>query len=455
MAPKQALALRQDPTCPPGRSERLSHVSNLSATRLAILLVSLGLSLLTGVASIFADEVRADHSETRSESGITRRTYAGDVRASFQHSRIEADSAVVSTDSRQYSFYQNVAFWDDRYLVYADRVIYDAANQTADLSGHVSLADADCRLSAAQVTYHATTQTIEASGDVHISLPENQGEIKADRWFRDATSDSTSGSGDVRFTQAEAETLTIASDRFSSGEKGNRTLFTGSVSLRQGQWRGNAHTATIHKQGDRVVLKGETQLARPRSETDSTSTTADKTVMITEASLLRGMELTGSSRIDIQREEEAGHVSTAVSADTSRLAFDGGDLTDLAAFGNVRIVLAGPDSTFSQLDGEDASVRLTAGEPDRVHVNGSGDLHHASGSSDLRAHITGQGVAIDLVGSQVRAIRVDSNAVCEIQGDHPARLSGDRLHLVFEAGRLAKAEVKGRVQGRYQTGKTP
>jgi hypothetical protein len=80
-----------------------------------------------------------------------------------------------------------------------------------------------------------------------------------------------------------------------------------------------------------------------------------------------------------------------------------------------------------------------------------GKLILGADGDSLNADISGYGLTIDLMSAAIQSVRVDSVAVYEIKGDHPTRLSGKHLRLLFDHKKLTRAEVDGDVQGQYQS----
>ena len=336
-------------------------------------------------------------------------------------------------------------------MVYADTVIYDVSNRTAVLSGRVRLSDDERHLSAERVTYRSREQTVEASGNVHIGLPEDAGAVRSDYWFRDVASDSSFGKGNVRFTRHKSDTLTIAAHSVSSHQLASRMRFAQNVTIRQGKWKAQSRIATFLREDELVILEEDARLFRASSETDSVSAEADRVELILKDNIIREMGLFSHARIDLLSTRQDAPSTSTVSSDTSRVTLEHQQVTALRAFGRVNIRLETPGSASSQLSGETAHILFEDGEPNRIRIEGPGNLSHERSDGTLQANIAGYGLTIELIDSALHTVRVDSDAVCDLEGDRPMRLSGDRLTLMFELGILVRAEVEGGVQGQYRS----
>jgi lipopolysaccharide export system protein LptA len=396
-----------------------------------------------------SDEVRADRSETRSDGDLTRRTYAGSVSATFRHSSVTSDSAVVTSDSNQYLFHQDVRYEDGKYVVFADHLLFDSANQIATLSGDVRLSDGEQSLTAGRVVYRASREIIEASKGVRIKLGEDEGIIRADSWFRDVASDSSAGSGDVRFSRVRTDSLQIRSDSVVA-KSAREMVFSADVHLRHGEWTASSANAAV-LESERITLSGMAQLSRLSGDSDSVSASSDTAHLNLESGQLSELVLAQHAEIGIQHANMDTVTLSTVSADSSWLTFEAESLSQLTASGSVEMRFDTPGRSTSTLQGSFAIIRFREDKPYHVLIKGQGEMVHKTADSALSATISGVGLEVDLTRSVLGAVRVDSNAVCNLEGEHPTRLSGDRLHLTFEDSRLIQAEVEGRVRGQYRT----
>ena len=231
MVPKRALDSWQNRTCPRGPFARWSPAS-IPLDSLAFLLIT----LLIGGLSAYGDEVSADRSKTHRQGDLTRRTYAGDVKAAFRSNIIQADSAVATSNSDQYRFYQNVRFADERYTVRANHLVYYTASGVARLFGDVTLSDGDRRLTADRVS----SGRLSARGDV--SAVRGDLKLTADRGYKQATPGVSSAGGSVHYVQVSADTLEVMA---ASAVVDDRYRFLSSVEVRQGAWSGSADQAII------------------------------------------------------------------------------------------------------------------------------------------------------------------------------------------------------------------
>lgn len=428
------------------------RLSRASTARVSLLLLCTFLSILSNTS---ADEVRADRSETRSAGDTTHRSYSGDVRATFASARVRADSAVATSDSKHYLFHENVRYEDDRYVVFADRLSYDAAGQTAVLSGGVRLSEGGRSLSADRVIWSADRQTVEAVGGVRVGLPDGGGDLYAGRWYQDVAADSADGSGDVRFVRAASDTLSIVAERVASSGEGGPLRFSTAVTLRQGDWRATSGRAIVSGSRDRVRLLDGVHLERDRSPADSVRATAHSAVLTLADDKLTEIFLADSVEIRTTRLEADTTIVSTVASDSSRLVLGAGEMERLDAEGAVSISVDADGTSSSRLRGSRASIRLVGGHPATVRLEREGEMDHALADASLTATITGYGLGVELDGPHLRGVTVDSLAVCDLEGKHPTRLSGDRLRLTFKDGQMAVAEVDGGVKGQYRGVEAP
>jgi hypothetical protein len=223
------------------------------------------------------------------------------------------------------------------------------------------------------------------------------------------------------------------------------------VTIRQGKWKAQSRIATFLREDELVILEEDARLFRASSETDSVSAEADRVELILKDNIIREMGLFSHARIDLLSTRQDAPSTSTVSSDTSRVTLEHQQVTALRAFGRVNIRLETPGSASSQLSGETAHILFEDGEPNRIRIEGPGNLSHERSDGTLQANIAGYGLTIELIDSALHTVRVDSDAVCDLEGDRPMRLSGDRLTLMFELGILVRAEVEGGVQGQYRS----
>ena len=393
-----------------------------------------------------AEEVRASRSETRTVDGSVHRTYAGSVRATFGGSRVESDSASVSPKTREYVFQQNVRFEDERYVVFADELLYDSTVPSATLKGNVRLSDGSRSLQAGRVTYREDRSTVAAAGDVRVSLKDSSGFLRADVWFQNVRTDSMSGSGHVRYTTSGPDTLTIVSGRVASVDNGI-LAFAEAVRLGQSVWTTLSATAIVSAGRDTVVLSGDVTMTRA-GEGDSLVATSESALLSVEDEMLVGAILTGDVVVNT-RANKGDSAVTVVRADTCAITLNGNDLQSLDASGSATLVVENSENAHSALDAGQLSIDMDANRPRRVIASGEAKMVHTSGDGETTARISGHGLSLGLDASVLESVRVDSVATCDIEGEHPTRLSGDRLELSFKDGKLSTSEVEGRVKGRY------
>lgn len=400
--------------------------------------------LLLVASAAAADEVSAARSRTTTTDGVTERSYAGDVIATLRGSRIAADSAVVVSGTERYRFYRSIRFQDDRFTVHADSLVYRADAGEVLLGGRVRLSDGDRAIEAERVVYRLDEETVEATGAVRVR--DDGTTIAADRWFRHAGRDSTHASGSVRLSRSGADSIQVRSRRL--GGTGGILQFDEDVYLRQGAWEGAAATAVIEADGGLIRLEGDPEVRRVTADSDSLKANGSGVSLITLDNAVTRLELHGAARIRSARAAtaEGGPMTTTIEADSALIHVTDRTIGRLEAFGAVAIGLrAGEAST--DLAGKRAEIVFAAESPERILLTGTGSVRHEG--PEVGADISGHGIRIDLADGDVKAVRVDSAAACAITGEHPTRLSGERLHLTFSAGRLAGARVEGGVEGRY------
>ena len=394
------------------------------------------------LGSSLADEIRASRSETRTRNGRTSRSYAGEVTAILQHSRIRADSAAVTAEEQAYHFYKNVQFQDDRYTLFADRLTFDSHTRITRLSGGVRLADEARTLSAREVTYRQAASTVNAKGDVRIALAGG-GHVRANRWFRSVSGDSSVGSGSVRYRNGENGTLTIESPALTAYEGGDSLRFTNGSSLAQGAWASHSASTTILRDAGRVELEGEPSLTRTGREAYTIRATASMAVLELANEVLSVVNLLGSADLTVSRKESAA----TIQADTCALKVDGDQVSLIEAQGNVRIHIGSNEAGKSSVNGGSSLISFKDGEPVHIRVDKEGSLLHASSDSSLVIDIDGYGLTLDLSGSDLKTVRIDSAGLCRLGGNQPTHLSGDRVFLLFEERKLVRAEIEGHVKG--------
>jgi len=391
---------------------------------------------------VFCDEIRAEKSETTDAAGVTERVYRGAVSALLQNSRIMSDSALVRTGSTIYRFYSNARFENGDFVVSADHLQFNTATQSATLEGHVHLADGKRTIRADRVVWQADAQTVEASGRVKTTPGEADVSITADRWFSNSASDSSAGSGNVHY---QSKSMSIRSNQVTHVQSA-LTRFSEDVSITAGMWGALAAVAEVR---DRKLTLSQSPSAS-RSDSDSTQfdvsgntiemTFTDTTVSVTQ--------VTGDVRIRTQRLRDKIPATSTIVADSSRIT-ENGDVANLEAYGSVSITLDRPGVSVSKVLGDAAQILFLKTNPERIGIPGFGSLEHERLDGEVDAVVKGDSMTIDLGGSSLKRIQVDSNAVADLDGNQPIKLSGDRLVLGFRHGKLTQADVNGSVRGQY------
>tara|TARA_A100001037_G_scaffold276576_1_gene275961 strand:- start:110 stop:1222 length:1113 start_codon:yes stop_codon:yes gene_type:complete len=363
------------------------------------------------------------------------------VKAAFRSNIIQADSAVATSSSDQYRFYQNVRFADERYTVRANHLVYYTASGVARLFGDVTLSDGDRRLTADRVSYESISGRLSARGDVSAA----RGDLKltADRWYKQATPGVSSAGGSVHYVQVSADTLEVMAD---STVVDDRYRFLSSVEVRQGAWSGSADQAII-TDGERILMTDQATLRRDLDSTRTVSSSAQSILLTLAETVVSEAVMSDSVLVVFASRADTTSRST-IAADSSHLAFEETTLSALEAYGAAEISVATGGSS-SVVGGSTVQVTFSDDHPEHVLINGEGTLHHQAGDGSLTVTITGTGIRVTLTDDALRSVTADSNAVCEIEGEHPTRLSGDRLRLEFEDGKMRLSEVEGKVKGRY------
>ena len=377
--------------------------------------------------------------------------YGGQVQALFNGNRISSDSAVVASNTHQYTFYQSVRFQNDRNEIFAERAIYDAANQVATLSGRVRLTDANRRLRADTVTLQIPLQQIRAFGHVAVGLSVDT-RVQADQWFQDFNADTSSGKGSVSFFHNFEDSLWIEAGQMSVKGKEQRLGFTGDVKFRMGYWYASADSLNYLQEEEQVILNRKVYLSARRMEgsSDSVSASASTAKIQLNSGDFEQVMLHEKARFYIIRADSFGQTVSTIHSDTALVIFKDDQVLDIRVDGNVKIRITTPDSSESTVESTASRIGFEGGKANQIRIEGEGKMLHGSQNDSLRAEISGYGLTIILHDAVVLSVDVDSNAVCELQGDLDTRLAGERLFLQFEDRKLVRTEVHGSVLGHYR-----
>jgi hypothetical protein len=275
--------------------------------------------------------------------------------------------------------------------------------------------------------------------------------VLTDQWFQDVDADTSSGLGSVSFLHNKGDSLVIKAGQVSVKSKGQRFGFTKDVQFRKGYWHAYADSLDYWQEEEQVILNREVYLSTRRHEafTDSVSVSASTAKIQLGSGHFEKMTLQNDARFDIIRADRSGETVSTIHSDTALVIFEDDRVLEIRVDGNVEIRITTPDSSESTLESASSRIGFEDGTANLIRIEGEGKMLHGSRNDSLRAEISGYGMTIVLRDAVVRSVNVDSNAVCQLQGDHPTRLSGEHLSLHFEDRRLVRAEVDGGVLGQY------
>lgn len=301
---------------------------------------------------------------------------------------------------------------------------------------------------------------MEASGQVEMAYASQGVSLRTGALLYSARGDSGVALGAVealRKPGAEGgDTLRIAADTLRFSEGGERMRFNGDVRVvpRPGV---QALCQTAHYSG----LEGRMDLlGHPRAGWQQEGATGRDSVEI-EAKQLRlgfehgrlaALELLDSVTVCTQQLLDTGGDRRAIRADTCEILFLDSRMAHLKATGRVEAFLHPADGAETRLEGDGIWMAFGQGRLDSVEVKGACRVAHVPADGKVESRMSGRRISLRLSLERIQRILIVDEAVCEQTGnleDGDIHLTGDRLDLFFEGGRLQRAVGEGGVAGRY------
>ncbi|MBT4140701.1 MAG: hypothetical protein HOE48_22505 [Candidatus Latescibacteria bacterium] len=397
-------------------------------------------------------QITASWVETQLGGGGSSRTYAGRVafKDSVKALQIWADSAYVQGTT--YIFVANLVFQDSTRKVRARKLTYDNGARVGKFEGNVLLEDEQRALFAQHIHVWPDSDKVLASGEVVLSVMDEDRHIRADELTYRATLNFGTAVGNVVASKKngtdsliiEADSLRFVPDEETFDFFGNTVVSQRRTSLfaESGWYRGNILRAIGHPQ---VFWSRSTQV-------DSLWAEADTIDAFLKNDILDTLFLTANAKIQLRNQRETDVAKFTLMGDAGFINLAENMLSTLKMNGHVNLGFEQAD-TFAELPGDSIFVSFKNGKLDSLIVVGASEgTFNAAGKGNSR--FLGQKKTLWFLDDRLVRLRLEGHALCHYSSlvereDGDLDLSGDILDLFFEDNELSQIIAGGNVSGVY------
>ncbi|MCZ6634151.1 MAG: hypothetical protein O7G87_12155 [bacterium] len=418
------------------------------------------LAVVCPVGAEEAWEIRADWSETRQVGEKFLKVWGGgttfeDLADSIW---IAADSARAWVDGDRCLFGPGVTLQVPSRKVYADTLEYYWQSKTAIFKGHVQSQEKTRRLAADKVIYDLEQDLLEIPGALVFDFLEEGFQLNAThmRYFALQDSGLIGQGAEVRkFPSNGEDTLVIRADSLVFTQHGDRLAFSESVLLTQGKMVAQADRVLFLRPDSLVLLEDHARISWIRYQgtlTDTVVALANRIRARMAAGEIREIEMYTDVQIDIFRSQEG---KQTIRADTARVIWTGETVEGLEATGQVHLTLKDADGAETDLRGDRLAMAFKEGDLDSLLLRGNCSGIYVSEEGKTENRLSGGQQTIWFDSEKISRIQVEDNAECEQvprdETENRIRVTGDRVVLQFEAGKLQEVVALGGVKGSYQS----
>ena len=415
------------------------------------------LLLVTQSPAAGEDEARADRSVTlRSADGLTR-LYIGAVEMSFGDVRVGADSARARDGDDRVLFIGGVRLTDTDRSVIADTLRYSRRTGLASFHGSVLLTEGPRRMSADDVVYDRSTGVLRAHGDVRLRNAEAGVRMGGDALVYSPAGDSGRAEGNttvVKATRMGADTIHVRADALHFVGPGEHLEFIGRVGIRHHGFRTESNEAEYGSTASVLRLGGNVRSRWPgEAGSDSVRAGADRMSIMSGKEGEQDLSMAGSVSLDFGSRPEADVRSRTVSGDSVWSRLIGGRLAQLEVVGSARVQFCTGTDELAALSADTARIHLVGGMTDSLFLTGSASARQVSAADSVESRVTGDRLVVRVQADRIRYLVATGRASCEhasrAEEGETITLTGDRVSISFEGGKLRHAGAEGGVKGRY------
>jgi hypothetical protein len=170
------------------------------------------------------------------------------------------------------------------------------------------------------------------------------------------------------------------------------------------------------------------------------------------------LTFSGNVALDLGGSPEGEVASREALGDSAWARLSARRLAIARVLGSAVVRLRSRSGERTQLAADSAHVGFVNGRPDSVRLSGAASARYVSADGEAESRVTGEQVSVLLASGRVRRLTALGRAACRhtgAEGDgRTVELTGDRVSVWFEAGKLQRAAADGGVRGSYVPGRT-
>jgi lipopolysaccharide export system protein LptA len=422
------------------------------------------LFVLIPIMDIHGGEViRADHSETTSTpSGLLRMEWGGvSIVDSVRGISLSSDSAQiwVSSDSARVisraRLTGNVNLQDRTRSIRSRVLDYDPRNEAANFNMEVQVFEPGKSLTASQVSYDRKRDHLKSAGDVTLNYSKKGMTLTADELQYSTKSDSGSAKGNTRLIRYSegTDSLVAEAGRVSFSGGGDQLEFSSGVIVSQSSIAATADTAIYQDSAGTLELSGRPLIEwKGPEQKDTVEMSGTYLSVVFSNHRPNRISLVGGTRVRMITQSDSPGVMQTITADTSVIDLEGNNLIEMRSRGDVTGHLVSREGTRTNLGGGVARFVFLDGAIDSLLLE-DGKVEAHSENESQWSRLSGDHILLTFVRGEIREVTAQGQAKCEHfeedSEDGEVRLTGDRVELGFEFGKLVLAKADGAVRGSY------
>ncbi|MDP6038944.1 MAG: LptA/OstA family protein [Candidatus Latescibacteria bacterium] len=405
-------------------------------------------------SSIWAEkQISAEWVETLLNADQTKRNFRGAVVYEDSARSIVADSAHVRVEDGFYLFIHQVNYRDTSREVRADSLKFQDNGGVATFFGNVFLKNGNRKITAQTVRFSTEKNVLDASGGIDLILSDER-TLKAFslRYDLNAEQGVLAGQAHLQVLGRSGDTLKARSDSVVFAQEGKDLFLGGNVDIQQATTRARAQFATYSDSA--VVLSGQPSVAwTDLASGDSVSAYAKRITLAMVDQSLHSISLTDSVVIHSVTVKDTLNSIQNIDADSAQIVFFNQKPSTVSAQGAVQFDLFSAEIALAALSGRRLELVYQNSQIDSLIMDGPFTGRYVAKDRAAESRLGGKQCLIWFNGGDLEKMAIVDEARCTHADSNEVTVSGDYLLLDFVAGRLARIEADGGVQGYYNSKK--
>ncbi len=433
-----------------------------------ILMLILLLALLSREAPALEKERiligRADSTRSVHRDGKLTKYYVGNVEASYDGTKLSADSVIYKEEPEEIVFTGKASMVDSSRSLKADRIAYFPDEDRAVALGNVSIEEDGRKVRAKRVVYLRKDKVVKGYGDVEV-VDEEGWVLTAQRVIYEEQSETLTADEDVQVAMPRRG-IVVSGGRAEYNLRENKGVFLDSPRAVRGKGSLFGYKSKDYMQitGDKIEIYGGAEelavVGNVRIKGHEVEAFSHEARYVDEVGKLT---LKGEPKAShrLARNGEEG-VESWIEGEGIEILLRGDSVGEITVTGNAKersIRMGDYGDTLQSVDlsGDIIVLKLQDNKLHKAIVEGNAVSVYSPDVISKPSKIDATKIDIELEDEELKTLIAEGNATSNyyLPDDSVSQgamneVSGDRIKLYFEDGRIARVSVKGGILGVYR-----